>query len=400
MIKEHSLLALANKAIDLSELITKLENSVNNIPNQTAEYLNTFSPLFKENKQLNFLLEEIKKGTSTGTERPFASIKLSQLESFLTRLDRLTESLLNSVDFVLTADITNAPSNKKLLHQAVHINSAVHGLIGAVEREKTLLDSEKELDKNHNFIEAMKRETKSLIEQNQDFYSKSERRLKSLVNECSEKGDVFKSQIDEYQQLLKDLETKSSKMFDATEKKMQSIDNESSESLNYLKVKKSEMDELLDTVGKKATASEFLQSSKEEKKLADLTRIGALICMALVIIIIFVNVYVNSQHEMVAWTDSLFSAFLIFSLSVPAVYLSRESSKHRAKHYEYGQTAFKINALPLYVAKLPEDIQIEIKKLFAESVFRAEQSESQESYPINLQEFMLEILKVLNAKKQ
>lgn len=88
-------------------------------------------------------------------------------------------------------------------------------------------------------------------------------------------------------------------------------------------------------------------------------------------------------------------------LSIPAAYLARESAKHREKQYAHQQTSLDLKAIAPYIASLPQEEQHKIKIEIAGRIFAAKDFNKvdTDSYPININEIIMEIIKKLDIKK-
>lgn len=91
---------------------------------------------------------------------------------------------------------------------------------------------------------------------------------------------------------------------------------------------------------------------------------------------------------------------LVFSaaLSIPAAYLSRESTRHRNKQYEFQQMSLELQAITPYIASLPDEEQHKLKAEMATRLFGSKgQINNSESYPINIQEILTKIIEKIPA---
>ncbi|WP_312332024.1 hypothetical protein [Acinetobacter variabilis] len=70
--------------------------------------------------------------------------------------------------------------------------------------------------------------------------------------------------------------------------------------------------------------------------------------------------------------DSLIKTLMLFSLSTPAWYLARESSKHRKVAYKARMLGTELAAFPLYAREFKDEDRLELRKILADRFFGQE----------------------------
>ena len=70
--------------------------------------------------------------------------------------------------------------------------------------------------------------------------------------------------------------------------------------------------------------------------------------------------------------DSLLKTFMLFSLTTPAWYLTRESSKHRKVAYKAQMLGTELASFPLYVREFKDEDRLELRKHLADRFFGQE----------------------------
>ncbi|NKC21578.1 hypothetical protein CWC29_022640 [Pseudoalteromonas sp. S4498] len=283
------------------------------------------------------------------------------------------------------------PNISKIQSNLIHLHRAL-------KLEKEFIDSKGDIEKSEKALEALKLKVKNALE-------RAERMSEVCRTRTDELSKYAESSLQQRAEEVKELNNKissiSSSIEDIDEEKeraLKDIKDSVANATKNLKDKEVEVNRFLESISQKLTATEFANSSEREKRAADRTRNLALVCMFLVIATILFVLYESFSDT--SWHSTTLKAILIFSLSVPAVYLSRESSRHRIKQYEDGLTAFQLSALPSYVANLPPETQTEIKKEVANKIFKPNNIEiSSESHPINVHEILLELVKNYKTKK-
>lgn len=230
--------------------------------------------------------------------------------------------------------------------------------------------------------------------------SRSYKQYKSLYMEQAIKVKNLEKSIKEGSDKILGLKASIDALGEATSAEIQKAVDIRNSALSELNQKKEKMDEILGYATEGMMAGDFAESAKDEKKSADMYRLLAIIIM--MISVIFIGfAFHETTTEGFDWKVALFRALLAIALSVPAAYLAREASKHRDKHYSYKQTSLDIKAVDPYIGTLPESEQHRIKAEIASKLFSATKTvePKSDSYPINIQEVLIELIKRLEASK-
>lgn len=229
--------------------------------------------------------------------------------------------------------------------------------------------------------------------------------LKLIVKELDSKYSEHKSSTE---QMFNEFKHYMSKMRVAAESDFKDLDNKLNEIVEAydstkieLKEKSDQMDEVLGQTANRVMAQDYEHSAADEKKAANWLRLGSLLCMAIIVGIVCSSFY-DSTHSGFDWESSIFRTVLVFILSIPAAYLSRESTKHREQQYNYHHTALDLKAITPYIASLPDADQNRIKISIAERIFASRQTNvaQQESFPLNTQDLMMELIKKIDLSKK
>ncbi|WP_051785693.1 hypothetical protein [Endozoicomonas numazuensis] len=216
-------------------------------------------------------------------------------------------------------------------------------------------------------------------------YEKYERRIKKLLNENELQVAKIRTETEELEGKIKNELDKASKAYNSA--------------LKEIRDKKKQIDDILGHVSGRTIAGDFEQSASDEKKMADWLRFASIGCMLLIVIIVGYSFW-ESTTENFDWQSSSFRIVLSFFLSIPAAYLARESSKHRSQQNSHLQTALDLKAITPYLASLPDDEQHKIKSQIANRIFASNQNQttSIDSFPINTQEILIELIKKIDLK--
>lgn len=159
-----------------------------------------------------------------------------------------------------------------------------------------------------------------------------------------------------------------------------------------LKNKEEEVNRLVEIVSGTSIAGSYSESARTESMWANSTRNGSVFLMLAIALLVGYSLLETSSPHF-DWQTAVFRLVFSVALSVPAVYLSRESSRHRLKQYEFQKTSLDLQSISPYLASLPEDEQHKLKVEMANRIFApTAQQYSQESYPIDLQGILLKVL--------
>ncbi|MES2947158.1 MAG: hypothetical protein V4858_01320 [Pseudomonadota bacterium] len=225
-------------------------------------------------------------------------------------------------------------------------------------------------------------------------------RIDQFVAEQEKHDERVKISLNENERRLELLEARLQQAEEKALISLTDIDKAAQRTFSELRSKEEQIDSILGHVAGRVIAGDYGQSAEAEKSTADSLRWGALFCMAFIILLLgysfWESVGVGFQLE-----KSIFRVVLAFLISAPAAYLARESSKHRAQHYQHLQTSLDLKAITPYLASLPDDVQHKIKSDVASKLFsgREPPNVNSESYPVNVQELILGLMKKLEASK-
>lgn len=222
---------------------------------------------------------------------------------------------------------------------------------------------------------------------------------KELDSQFTNNKKITDKMVQRFQSKLNEVEISTENNLEALRIKANAIEELYETTLAELEDKKEKMDEVLGQTANRVMAQDYEHSAADEKKAANWLRLGSLLCMAIIVGIVCSSFY-DSTHSGFDWESSIFRTVLVFILSIPAAYLSRESTKHREQQYNYHHTALDLKAITPYIASLPEADQNRIKISIAERIFASRQTNlnPQDSFPLNTQELMMELIKKVDIR--
>lgn len=233
------------------------------------------------------------------------------------------------------------------------------------------------------------------------FAEHGQKSLDKLFSRTQERTEIIHANTSKQEMELRKLNEKVETLEKKYNEQVARADSIYQNGLKDVTRKKSEIEGFLGEASNRIMAQDYDTSAFNEKKAANWLRFGSLSCMAIIIYIVCYS-FKDSIHPGFEWENSIFRTVLVFILSIPAAYLSRESAKHREQQYNYHHTALDLKAITPYIASLPEADQNRIKISIAERIFASRQTNvaKQESFPLNTQELMMELIKKIDFKKE
>lgn len=229
-------------------------------------------------------------------------------------------------------------------------------------------------------------------------YQEELQKLQLKISENEKQDERLKKALIDSELRIGGLEQKITTLEHAAQAEIDKITQAYSDGEKDIITVKKRIDDLLVLAGKDVVAGDYTESAADEKLLANNLRYASLFCMALIAVALGYSFWETTTVDF-DWKRSIFRISFAFLLSVPAAYLARESAKHRQQQYEHLQTSLDLKAISPFVASLPEDEQHKIKILIASKVFagRDFSKTAADSYPINIHELVMEIIKKIDV---
>lgn len=166
-----------------------------------------------------------------------------------------------------------------------------------------------------------------------------------------------------------------------------------------LLAKQKEINDLVGLLAGETISGSYAKSASVEKKSADVMRNSSVALMLTIVLIIGYSLFETAKPHF-EWETALARLLFSLTLSIPAAYLARESSKHRTQQYTYLRVSLDLQAMPPYLAPLPSEEQNRLRGGFADRIFGAKDSSSAgDSYPLNLQELIMAIINKAEISK-
>ncbi|MCK8106181.1 hypothetical protein MTF64_04755 [Pseudoalteromonas sp. 2CM41L] len=265
------------------------------------------------------------------------------------------------------------------------------------------------LSKYHRLESSFSKKQSDVID---SFRSRSEKEIDLFTDLGQKKLDSLLDNTQNRTKLLNSLAEKNNVRVSELSKRIETIESQYTEQIELasdiykngiinIEESKKEIESMLSNTANRVMADDYVSSAVAEKKAANWLRALSLVCMTIIVGIVCLSFY-DSTHSGFDWESSIFRTVLVFILSIPAAYLSRESTKHREQQYNYHHTALDLKAITPYIASLPEADQNRIKISIAERIFASRQTNvaQQDSFPLNTQELVMELIRKVDFKKE
>ncbi|MEI8642743.1 hypothetical protein P4S56_00435 [Pseudoalteromonas sp. Hal056] len=292
---------------------------------------------------------------------------------------------------------------KKLSNDALEllklINLSLHGEQGAEKKEKIIIDkSESRFDE---LAASFKKQHAETMRESQIKIDKLLETLSSSVmesqNKVTSKFSVIEGTINEYKVEIGELGSSLRNIEKFQQKQLFDVKAAYEEAEKEIKSKKEQINEQLKIASEGVIAGSFDNGAISERRSANYLRGGSLFCMLLIVIIAFTT-FMESTKYGFDWESTIFRVVLIFILSIPAAYLSRESSKHRQQEHNLHQTALDLKTIDPYIKSIPEPEQTKLRVSLVESILNKKTSNLpyEDSFPVNSHELLLEFIKKID----
>ncbi|AXQ23680.1 hypothetical protein BEN71_17095 [Acinetobacter wuhouensis] len=182
-----------------------------------------------------------------------------------------------------------------------------------------------------------------------------------------------------------DLRKVNNQILEISQERQELIDSyeQAAKMIEELKNKKEILNKITDKVTNGEIEKLYVDIYKEEMTIANNYRNWALyiFCsVGIILLLCFFNISIqNWNHlrdsnfiEIPFGIDSLLRILMLFSLTTPAWYLTKESSKHRKVAYKARMIGTELASFPLYVSELKDEDRLELRKHLADRFFGQE----------------------------
>ncbi|PMK90841.1 hypothetical protein [Vibrio lentus] len=227
-----------------------------------------------------------------------------------------------------------------------------------------------------------------------------EEQLLKFQEESNRYNKHIKSSLNENETRIDELNNKSVNLETSINAQLEKVNELYANAVVDIDSKQEQIDTMLGHAAGRTISGDYESNSTEEKIIANRLRYSSLLCMAFIVVIVAYSFWETTQASF-QWEQSIFRVALAAILSVPAAYLARESAKHREQQYNHLQTSLNLKTLSPYIASLPEPEQHRIKAEVAQRLFSSKDFSrvTDDSYPLNTHELIMELLKKIDPKK-
>lgn len=211
-------------------------------------------------------------------------------------------------------------------------------------------------------------------------------KLKEIEERQLTKEVAFDKKIIEFNGAVDSLEGKVMERINAVDELYKNTKTELDVLMNGIKSQ-------IGTITASTMAKDYAVFSTMEKNSADEYRKYSLYVMFLIAGIVAATLWESSKGDLTI-TQSLIRLTLILLISAPAIYLSKESAKHREQEKEHRQTHLDLMAITPYIASLSPTEQSQLKTQIAMRLFGARNTASNQNHciPINVNDLLLKLL--------
>lgn len=242
--------------------------------------------------------------------------------------------------------------------------------------------------RKEDFIVDVKNDLEGLIN---DFLKFKQLKDQRILNESKYLEDIFndknisslKKTLDEITTRIEEIHFKNR---DALEKSstLEIAQKRALEIIEEIEAKNQSFNILIDEESNGRVLKLYDDIYTREKKVADRYRDWALIIFAIVGVLVFTAIsitlsqnafaffYPEKYSKIILGWDSLIKTFMLFSLTTPAWYLTKESSKHRKVAYKAKTLGTELAAFPLYAREFKDEDRLELRKHLADRFFGQE----------------------------
>lgn len=260
---------------------------------------------------------------------------------------RILPLILEKSDFSFSIEASNFSSTIKKEYQKIeeinkNVKSKVETLETDIEEKKKLIDDLSEaIDKKDSEI--------------QDLNSRFELEFQRIKDENTNNFHINSTaQKEEFNSTRQDLIEEIGSLRNG-------LGNTASEIISDLESMKEEARKLVGLVGETAVTGNYQKIANEHKKSANNWRRIAAVCMfAFSIILIYTIWGLNSED--LEWQKALIRIIAAVSLSYPATYAARESSKHRNLENINRKAELELAAINPFIELLPDEKKQKIKE--------------------------------------
>lgn len=342
-------------------------NQINKICNNISEDFNNYD----NDKNISHII------TANTPRADNLLIHLQQLPKAIPEIDKdeqkealsnFSKSILNIVDNITKKRDEfekKIDGYKNVLNQ---LQNDVNQQNQNIEKQKTRLDSVVS-DHQKQFSEAEDRRREnfenSLKTNNQEHINLRN----SIQNELiSFKEEINREATESINKFKDDAETSQSAFKEDSDSAIKKLKEDADATIKYLSEQKEEAKKIVGITANIGTTGNYNKIATQEKIVAEILRALAVIFMMAGIYVIGTVVF-NISKTGFDWKLLLSRVTVTITIFAPALYLARESSKHRQREIHNRKMELELASINPYLELLPDDKKNELKANLTEKFF-------------------------------
>lgn len=170
--------------------------------------------------------------------------------------------------------------------------------------------------------------------------------------------------------------------------------------INFIESSNNKIHELLTLASNSVVNGSYKENSLRELRAADRLRNVAIIVMLCIIAFTAFSLF-QLHHSKLDLTHFLLRVFAGFMFSIPAIYLTRESTKHRQNHLNYLRKSLDLAAFEPFIAPISESQKSILREEVTRKIFfTIDEQNSPESYPIDANSILKELINRVEVKSK
>jgi len=292
-------------------------------------------------------------------------------------LDHLSEELHNLPDNLLSS------SPWKELYYLITGENIIDGEIYTLNRRLfreflEILERYNHSGHEVEILESLQNITSTVLSLLTIYNSESD----SIVTKKNKENKVLDNRISRLKEGLSILENEQKNIAKQNELVIAS-QNEANRIITELKDKNDAYSQLIDEDSNARVLKLYNEIYDREISIADQYRnwaLGIFALIGLVLVFGFMNISIQNWNHLrdsgyihiPLGFESLIKTLMLFSLTTPAWYLTRESSKHRKVAYKAQMLGTELASFPLYVREFKDEDRLELRRQLADRFFGQE----------------------------
>lgn len=256
--------------------------------------------------------------------------------------------------------------------QLEDFNHSANGYLGALNKAKEKLNDsvnqlntqatsfQKELAKYQQELSSLRQENTNISTQQNETFIKSQQ----------ERDEDYKQTKETIHEAVDIVVQEKSTLF---KENLAHFEKRATAGVDEIQEKLEEAKRTFENLGVVVQTGKYQEFADKEGKVAGWLRIGAIIAL----ILMFagtVAVIISAEREQLPWNLFLLRFLTVATLSIPAFYFARESTRHRDKEHHYRKIQLELTSLTPFIEFFDVDSKKEIKRSLIEKYFGKEEA--------------------------